>query len=157
MDATTPTEVTLTGAPSATALRWFTWLMALVWVAGIVAMIVTAVEWWGTALLVLGGLLTLFVMWGMGAAVERDARETAALTASGTLVPADVVAAEDISVDSVVYELTLRVTPPDGVGFDVTHRCGHHVCATAAKRLPTTLTALVDPTDNTWAVVHRTP
>jgi hypothetical protein len=149
------TEVELTAPASAVGLRLLTWLLALGWVAGIVAMVVSAAAWWQTGLLVGGGLLAVFVLWGFGVAVERDAQETATLNTTGTLVPAEVVAAEDVSVDALVYELTLRITPPDGDGFDVTHRCGHHTCVSAARRVPATLTALVDPADRTWAVVHK--
>ncbi|WP_123741527.1 hypothetical protein [Saccharothrix texasensis] len=95
------------------------------------------------------------VVAGMTVAITHDAEKTAALEAAGTRVEADVVAAERVeSADEVVYEIVLRIPVPDGVTFDVEHRCTHYACAAATRRSATTRPVIVDPMTRAWAVIH---
>ncbi|MEU6075090.1 hypothetical protein [Micromonospora sp. NPDC047074] len=92
-------------------------------------------------------------MW-FSPALEAEATEK--LEASGVVASAEMLSAEEVGDDDIVYRLDLRIVPPGGEAFEVAHRCRKHVCAQAAKQAPPVyLTALVDPGERTWAIVHR--
>ncbi|WP_434443487.1 hypothetical protein [Lentzea sp. E54] len=151
---TNPAEVSLTSPRSALAQRVLAGVTIAATAAGMVLFAFSDEPWWAIALWELGMLVVVFLMLALWATATESAKETVALRASSTTVAGEIL---DGSVyeesDDITYELTLWIPLPDG-GFQVRHRCSHHVCSAAAKRGDGQLTVLVDPKVHTWAVVH---
>ncbi|MFJ6673607.1 hypothetical protein ACIQMJ_21065 [Actinosynnema sp. NPDC091369] len=151
----TAREVSRTSGRSAVGAKVVGVLSALA-AAGIALYgVVVSGSWWLSVIIGVCGAVAVLVVAGMTVAIAHDAGKTAALETAGTRVEADVVAAERVEgADEVVYEIVLRIPVPDGVTFDVEHRCTHYACAAATRRSATTRPVIVDPTTRAWAVIH---
>ncbi|WP_367128187.1 hypothetical protein [Saccharothrix sp. HUAS TT1] len=150
-----PSQVRLTDPRSARAQRITAWGVVVVGLTGGTVAVVFSDAWWQVALWISATLLVVLIGWGIGASASNDARETAALRATGVAARAEVLAAERVDDhEDVSYDLTLWITPPGGVGFQVEHRCDKLTCVTAAQRPTALLDVLVDPAVRTWGVVH---
>jgi hypothetical protein len=150
------TQVDLTTRRSGRGQKFIAVQLIASTVIGIGASIVYGDEWWLILVLVVTGLIMLVIGLGLWFSADLDVEATEKLEASGIRAPAEMLSAEEVGDDDIVYRLDLRVVPPGAEAFEVSHRCRKHVCTQAAKQTPPVyLTALVDPDERTWGIVHR--
>ncbi|MFD1322703.1 hypothetical protein [Micromonospora sonneratiae] len=139
--------------------RWERFLAVLITgstVIGIGISVVHSDTWWQVLILVMAGLALLMIGLGLWFSAGLAVEATEKLEASGGRARAEILAAEEDGDDDIVYRLDLRIVPPGAEAFDVTHRCRKAVCIQAAKQTPPVhLTALVDPVERTWGIVHH--
>ena len=147
------TEIELTGRRSAVGQRVIAAILVLVGVVGVVLSFFLLPEWWGVISL---GLVSLFVaVTGVSLWVNAGASAAATvdLLRSGTRVPLRVLSAQEVTDDSIIYRLLLRV-PVDELVV-VQHQCSQGQCIDAAGGAPgTEVPALLDRTTKSWGVIH---
>jgi ABC-type nickel/cobalt efflux system permease component RcnA len=152
---TATTEVHLTSRRSA---RWQQGLVAFALLGTIVGVgfaITTDPQWWVILVWTVAAVVLLVILIGLWFAARESARASQWLHESGEVTRADVLDGERVDEDDEVrYVLTLEIRPVGHDAFTVTHRCGHERCRAAAEAAPTAITALVDASRRTWAVVH---
>ena len=152
---TPSTEVDFTTRGSSRLIKTVVVLSIVGIAVGMGFVLASSPEWWAALILLIIALVMAVLLLGLFFAVGDSARQTDALRRTGVETRTDVVSAtiEDWHEDT-VYELVLDIRPSTGESFTATHRCTKARCRETAAAAPTTITALVDASTRTWAVIH---
>lgn len=148
----THAEVTLTSPRSALAQRVLAGIALAAVVGGMAVTAFSDQPWWAIVLEELALLVVVFLFLALWFSATDSARKTVTLRAAGTEMLGEVTEkTESDDGDEVYYELTIRISLPDG-GFEARHRCRRSVCA--ARQPGGQIPLLVAPRLRLWAVVH---
>lgn len=149
------TEVILTSRGSARVQKILVGVSLAGAVIGAGIAVASGGQWWEIGLWMLASTVLFVILAGLWFAADDSARATEKLQRTGTITRADVIAAGvEETEDDTRAVLALEIRPVGSEAFMVSHNCRSQGCRQAGENLPTTLTALVDASTRTWAVVH---
>ena len=124
-------------------------------IAGAVFSIVVEPAWWMILIWAFVLLVMVLIWGGVWYSMGESAAATEQLRTSGVVTRAEVLSGARFDEDDEIwYELTLEIRPVAHEPFTVVHHCHKWHCKQAEQDAPTTITALVDATTRTWAVIH---